>query len=120
MKIYIPTAAVVFAMLVAFHLVGCNKIETDPRDASATDALLVSKAQSTSSAVSALNSLDNGDVKVARSTLEAQVISGITVLRALESEQTSASAEVIAQAINEAEAYMKRHGLTVPAPSEKK
>jgi len=119
MKIGIYTPVILLALLISLHLAGCEKTATSPNDVTATDALLMAKAASTSSAVSALNSLDRGDLKVARSTLEAQVVSGITVLRAMESEKTAASAEMIDEAISEAEAYLTRHNLSAPAPSAK-
>ena len=79
----------------------------------------MAKAESTSSAVSALKSLDNGDVKVARSTLEAQLVGGLTVLKAMESEKTPVSGEMIDSAIAEAEEYARGHNLSVPAPPAK-
>jgi len=75
----------------------------------------MTKAGSTLAAVSALNSLDNGDLKVARSTLEAQLVSGIAVLRGMEPEKTPVSAAMVDEAVAEAEAYLKKHNLSAPA-----
>ena|SRR5688572_13542084 len=116
MKLACSMSAIVLALLVPLHLASCAKLAANPKDATATDALLMAKAESTSSAVSALKSLDKGDVKVARSTLEAQVVSGLTVLRAMQSEKTPVSAEMIDEAISEAEDYLKSHNRTAPAP----
>jgi hypothetical protein len=114
MKITDCAPAILFALLVPLHLAGCEKTETSPRDASATDALLMAKAESTSSAVSALKSLDIDDVKVARSTLETQLVGGLTVLKAMESEKTPVSAKMIDSAIAEAEDYARSHNLSFP------
>jgi hypothetical protein len=119
MKIKTCALAILFALSNTLHLSGCEEMATSTKDATATDALLMAKASSTSSAISALNSLDKGEVKVARSTLEAQVVSGLTVLRAMQSEKTSVSAEMIDEAISEAEDYLKRHNLSAPTPTAK-
>jgi hypothetical protein len=119
MKIAIFTLAILLAFLVP--LAGCEKQAaasnevTALREATATDALLLAKAGSTLAAVSALNSLDNGDLKVARSTLEAQVVSGVAVLKGMEPQKTPASAAMVDEAVVEAEAYFTKHNLAVPA-----
>ena len=119
MKIGNCAPAILFAVLISLQLAGCEEAKTSPRDASATDALLMAKAESTSSAVSALKTLDNGDVKVARSTLEAQLVGGLTVLKAMESEKTPVSGEMIDEAIAEAEEYARAHNLAMPASPAK-
>lgn len=119
MKIAISTLAILSALSVS--LASCEKQSaasneaTVLREATATDALLLAKAESTMAAVSALNSLDNGDLKVARSTLEAQVVSGVAVLKGMEPEKTSVSAAMVDEAVTEAEAYLFKHDLAVPA-----
>jgi hypothetical protein len=120
MKIENCAPAILFAvLLIPLQLAGCEEAKPNPRDASSTDALLMAKAEATSSAVSALKSLDSGDVKVARSTLEVQLVGGLTVLKAMKSEKTSASKEMIDSAIAEAEEYARAHNLSVPAPPAK-
>jgi len=114
MKIRNCAPAILFALLISLHLAGCEKAEINPRDASATDALLMAKAQSTSSAVAALKALDADDIKAARYTLEAQVVNGLTVLKAMESEKTPISGEMIDEALAEAKEYAQSHNLSVP------
>jgi hypothetical protein len=110
-------SAILFASLIPMHLASCGKLAASSSDATATDAWLMAKAEATSSAVSALESLDKGDIKVARSTLEAQVVSGIAVLRGMEPEKTPVSAVMVDEAVAEAEAYLKKHNLSVPEPA---
>lgn len=81
-----------------------------PDNQLAVDALLVSKAESVSAAISTLDSLDKGEVAVARSTLKAQVKSGLNVLRHMKSEQVGASTQFVDNAIAEAEAYLAKQG----------
>jgi hypothetical protein len=119
MKIGNGAPGILCALLIPLQLAGCQEAKTSPRDASATDALLMAKAESTSSAVSALKSLDNNDVKVARSTLEAQLVGGLTVLKAMESEKTPVSTKMIDSAIAEAEEYARSHNLSLPGPPAK-
>ena len=119
MKISNCAPAILFALLIPLKLAGCEKAQINPRDASSTDALLMAKAQSTSSAVSALKALDGGDIKAARYVLEAQVVNGLTVLKAMESEKTPISGEMIDEALAEAEEYARSHNLSVAVPAAK-
>jgi hypothetical protein len=122
-KIAIARLAILFALLVP--LVSCERHAaasseaTALRDATGTDALLMAKSGSTLAAVSALNSLDSGDLKVARSTLEAQVVSGLAVLKGMQPEKTPVSAAMVDEAVAEAEAYLTKHNLAAPALPEK-
>jgi hypothetical protein len=113
MKITIRTLAIFIPIL--FPLMSCEKQAVAPSEVAATDALLMAKAGSTLAAVSALGSLDNGDLEVARSTLEAQVVSGLAVLKGMEPEKTPVSAIMVDEALAEAEAYLKKHNLPAPA-----
>ena len=91
-------------------------------DDGAIRALLIEHAHSVSAATSALESIDRGELDVARSTLEAEVTSGLTVLYALR-EDAKAQAKVeetqlIAEAIQEAEDYVSKKKLKVVRPTQ--
>jgi hypothetical protein len=78
--------------------------------------MLVERAQAVSAATSALESIDRGEIDVARSTLEAEVSSGLTVLYALRSEARKEDSQLITEAVRDAESYAKKNGLHVVRP----
>jgi hypothetical protein len=73
----------------------------------ARNALVITQAESVAIATSALRSLDDGDVEVARSTLKAHLQSGVIVLRELRTGKEGAQAAMIDESIRDAEAYLK-------------
>jgi hypothetical protein len=82
-------------------------------DDGATRGLVVERAQAVSVAASALESIDRGEIDVARSTLEAQLSSGLTVLYTLRSEARKEDLQSITEAIQDAESYARKKGLHV-------
>ena len=106
------------ALTTSLYLVGCyGSADKGPIDKDvAMQALLVANANSVSVAVSALDSLDRGEIDVARSTLEGEVKAGLTVLHSMEPLPTMPDADVAAMvrdSIAEGDAYAKKRNLTV-------
>jgi hypothetical protein len=99
-------------------LTGCGSKEPCPQaaDEGAIRGLIVAQAQAVSVATSALESIDRTEMDVARSTLEAEVSSGLTVLYTLRSEARKEDSQLITEVIQEAESYAKRKGLHVVRP----
>jgi hypothetical protein len=99
-------------------LTGCGFMkEPCPQTADgAVQGLVVARAQAVSIATSALESIDRGEIDVARSTLEAQVSSGLTVLYTLRSEARKEDSQLITEAIQDAESYARKKGLHVVRP----
>jgi hypothetical protein len=109
---------------VLFLFGACTPANESPAASSdgAIRGLLIARAQAVSAATSALESIDRGEIDVARSTLEAQVTSGLTVLYSLrEDVKTQAKADevqLIDGAIQEAEDYASRKKLKVVRPNQ--
>jgi hypothetical protein len=105
--------------LVILLLAGCGPVSESHQQTSDENALqgfLVARAHSVSAATSALESIDRGEIEVARSTLEAEVTSGLAVLRTAGAEARKADAQLIADVIDQAESYAKRKNLKVILP----
>ena len=60
----------------------------------------------------------DGGADLAR-PLEAQIVNGIAVLSGMEPEKTPVSATKVDEAVAEAEPYLKKHDLSVPAQPAK-
>jgi hypothetical protein len=115
---YLVTLSLGFVVL-PLVLAGCGFMKEpcpQPADDGAVRGLVVARAQAVSVATSALESIDRGEMDVTRSTLEAQVSSGLTVLYTLRSEARKEDSQLITEAIQEAESYAKRKGLHVVRP----
>jgi hypothetical protein len=107
-------------VLLIFLLAACARTAESPAnsgDEGAVKGLVVARAYAISAATSALESIDRGDIDVARSTLEAEVTSGLTQLYVLAGEARPEDAQVIAEAIQEAENYVERKNLKVQRPA---
>ena len=110
---------VLISILLSIALSGCQS-RTSPPGARADDvgirALVMARANSLSAAVSALQSIDSGQLDVARSTLEGEIKSGLTVIHALAPDFVANEKEkdLVEEAIREAEAYAKSKGIEVP------
>lgn len=103
----------------ALLLVACAPDEilpAKPQDDGAIKGLVVARAYAVSAATSALESIDRGEIDVARSTLEAEVTAGLTELYVLAREARPEDAQMIAEAIQEAENYVERKNLKVQRP----
>jgi len=75
-------------------------------------------ANSVSAAISALQSIESGELDVARSTLEAEVKSGLAVIYALSPDLIANEREkaLVEETIREAEGYAKSKGIEVVRP----
>lgn len=113
---YLVALSICSFLFVLTACVSSSESSARASDNAAIRGLLVSKAEEVSAATSALESIDRGEIDVARSTLEAQVSSGLTVLYALRADARKEDAQLITDAIQEAEGYVKRKNLTVVRP----
>jgi hypothetical protein len=115
---YVVALSLSFVVL-PLVLAGCGFMKetcSQAADDGAARGLVVARAQAVSVATSALESIDRGEIDVARSTLEAQVASGLTVLYTLRSEARKEDSQLITEAIQDAENYAKEKGLHVVRP----
>lgn len=108
-------------MSVVLCLVGCMQAESNDqsrdRDNLAQNALVISKAESVAMATSALRSIDQGDVVVARSTLKEHVKAGLVVLKTMRTGKEGEQGAMIDESIRDAEAYLTGQGDALPSSS---
>ena len=116
------TIVVPLLVLLALLFAACARTAESPAksgDDAAIRGLVVARAYAVSAATSALESIDRGEIDVARSTLEAEVTSGLTQLYVLAGEARPEDAQMIAEAIREAEEYVEKKNLKVQRPDSR-
>ena len=108
-------------------LFACSRANKAPESPGTSDngairGLVLARAQSISVAVSALESIDRGEIDAARATLESEVSSGLTEVYALREDArpgaTAQEIQLIDVATREGEDYVSKKNLNVVRPNQ--
>lgn len=114
------TKASILAMMAYSAISGAAELSCQALERSALELQLMLHGENLSNALSVLESLRKSHADVAISTLEGEVKSSLTVLYSLSPELQKADLPLVKEAIEEAETYVKEHGLKVIKPRDQK